>query len=199
MGAALGLAVMLVLVVAVLSMAANSQGGPFQAAPARRAADTGATRSAPGADRAEESSGQAEHPGGSDLRGTSSFPSYKPSRRPLREKPPEAVAAEAPPVEPQPAEPEPVPALASEAKPLGSEAIARVMSVVDERQLGPVTKSRLTLRVEPQGSDPFEVVARVAFLSPEERSRVKVGSTVPVRYDPEDHRRVVVQVGKDKP
>lgn len=68
------------------------------------------------------------------------------------------------------------------------------MSLVDERQLGPVTKSRLTLRVEPDGADPFEVVARVAFSSPEARSRVKVGSVVPVRYDAEDHRRVVVEV-----
>ena len=66
------------------------------------------------------------------------------------------------------------------------------MSVVDERTLGPVTRSRLTLRVEPAQGDAFEVTTRVAFPTPEERAKVKVGALIPVRYDSEDHRRVVV-------
>jgi hypothetical protein len=63
---------------------------------------------------------------------------------------------------------------------------------VDERTLGPVTRSRLTLRVEPAQGEAFEVTTRVAFPTPEERAKVKVGGTIPVRYDSEDHRRVVV-------
>lgn len=201
MGAALGLAVMLVLVVGVLSMAVNSQGGPFQVAPSRGGSDR-APRPAPEEQRPQEpSSGQSGHPGGSGLPGASRSEPYKPSRRPLREKPPQGndddEGAPAVPVPPA-REPEPEAGPVALAKPLGSQAIARVMSVVDERQIGPVTKSRLTLRVEPAGSDPFEVVARVAFSSPEERARIKVGSTVPVRYDAFDHRRVVVEVDKDK-
>ena len=44
----------------------------------------------------------------------------------------------------------------------------------------------------PTEGDPFEVTTRVAFPTPEERARVKVGGTIPVRYDSYDHRRVVV-------
>lgn len=69
------------------------------------------------------------------------------------------------------------------------------MAVVDERTLGPVTRSRLTLRVRPDNGDPFEATARVAFPTPQERARVKVGGTVPVRYDSSDHRRLVVDMG----
>ena len=39
-------------------------------------------------------------------------------------------------------------------KPLNSQAQALVISVVDERTLGPVTRSRLTLRVEPPEATP---------------------------------------------
>jgi hypothetical protein len=87
--------------------------------------------------------------------------------------------------------------LFGEIKPLNGEASAVVMSVVDERTLGPVTRSRLTLRVQPEVGDSFEVTTRVAFPTPEHRARVKVGASIPVRYDPEDHRRVVVDVDKD--
>jgi hypothetical protein len=69
-----------------------------------------------------------------------------------------------------------------------------VVSVVDERTLGPVTRSRLTLRVQPDEGEAFEVTTRVAFPTPEARSRIKVGSTIPVRYDPADHRRVAVEM-----
>ena len=82
-------------------------------------------------------------------------------------------------------------------KPLSSQAHALVISVVDERTLGPVTRSRLTLRVEPLGGEAFEVTTRVAFPTPEERARVKVGATIPVRYDAGDHRRVVVEIDQD--
>lgn len=70
------------------------------------------------------------------------------------------------------------------------------MSVVDERTLGPVTRCRLTLRVQPSEGEAFEVTTRVAFPTPEERAKVKVGATVPVRYDSEDQRRVVVELDK---
>ena len=81
-------------------------------------------------------------------------------------------------------------------KPLNTQAQALVISVVDERTLGPVTRSRLTLRVEPPEGTAFEVTTRVAFPTPEDRARVKVGGTIPVRYDPNDHRRVVVDMDK---
>ncbi len=78
----------------------------------------------------------------------------------------------------------------------GVQAQARVVSVVDERTLGPVTRSRLVLRVEPDGEEaPFEVTIRHAFQTPEARSVVKVGSQVTVRYSPED-RRVVLDPGQ---
>lgn len=76
----------------------------------------------------------------------------------------------------------------------GVPADAQVISVVDERTIGPVTRSRLTLRIEPSGSAPFEVTVRMAFPTPDARSRVKVGEKVPVRYDSDDHSRVVVDL-----
>jgi hypothetical protein len=72
------------------------------------------------------------------------------------------------------------------------------MSVVDERTLGPVTRSRLTLRVDPTEGEAFEVTTRVAFPTPEHRARVKVGALIPVRYDPDDHRRVVVDLDREQ-
>jgi hypothetical protein len=74
------------------------------------------------------------------------------------------------------------------------QAKAVVVSVVDERTVGPVTRSRLALRVQPEEDQAFEVTTRVAFPTPEARARVKVGATIPVRYDPADHRRVVVDM-----
>src|SRR5579862_4392906 len=68
----------------------------------------------------------------------------------------------------------------------GESAEAKVISVVDERTIGPVTRSRLELRIEPDGGAPFEVTVRVAFQTPEARSKVKVGGTIPIRYDRTD-------------
>jgi hypothetical protein len=79
----------------------------------------------------------------------------------------------------------------------GDSADAKVISVVDERTIGPVTRSRLTLRIEPAGVAPFEVTVRVAFQTPASRSQVKVGGTVPVRYDRDDHTRVVIELPQD--
>jgi hypothetical protein len=69
--------------------------------------------------------------------------------------------------------------------------------VVDERTIGPVTRSRLTLQVEPSEGPSFEVTTRVAFSTPEARARVKVGGTVPVRYDKDDPMRIVLDVPAD--
>ena len=71
---------------------------------------------------------------------------------------------------------------------------AKVISVVDERTTGPVTRSRLTLEIEPEGGAAYEVTVRVAFPTPESRSSVRVGGTVPVRYDKDDRTRVVVDL-----
>lgn len=79
----------------------------------------------------------------------------------------------------------------------GVPAQARVISVVDERTIGPVTRSRLSLRVEPSDGSAFEVTLRVAFQTPEARARVKVGGTVPVRYDSDDRTRVVIDLPQD--
>ena len=58
-------------------------------------------------------------------------------------------------------------------KPLNTQAQALVMSVVDERTLAPVTRSRLTLRIQPTDGEAFEVTTRVAFPTPEERAADK--------------------------
>jgi hypothetical protein len=76
----------------------------------------------------------------------------------------------------------------------GSAANARVLSVVDERTIGPVTRSRLNLEITPDDGSRFEVTVRMAFPTPEARAQVRVGSTVPVRYDRSDHSRVVVDL-----
>lgn len=76
----------------------------------------------------------------------------------------------------------------------GEETQAKVISVVDERTIGPVTRSRLTVQIDPGDSDPFEVTTRVAFPTPESRAKVKVGGTVTVHYDKEDRTRVVVDI-----
>jgi hypothetical protein len=79
----------------------------------------------------------------------------------------------------------------------GTRSVAKVVSVVDERTIGPVTRSRLVLRIEPAGREPLEVTVRHAFATPESRSAVKVGSGVPVRYDPDDPRRVVLDLPQE--
>jgi multidrug efflux pump subunit AcrA (membrane-fusion protein) len=79
----------------------------------------------------------------------------------------------------------------------GEETQAKVISVVDERTIGPVTRSRLTVQIEPGDGEPFEVTTRVAFPTPESRAKIKVGGTVKVRYDKDDRTRVVVDIPTD--
>jgi len=76
----------------------------------------------------------------------------------------------------------------------GKPAQAKVVSVVDERVIGPVTRSRLVLSFTPEAGAAQEVTLRFAFPSLESRAAVKVGGSIPVRYDPEDPRRVVVDL-----
>lgn len=97
--------------------------------------------------------------------------------------------------------PDPVEAVAKEPPPKGPEllrtgtaAAAKVMSVVDERVVGPVTRSRLSLAIEGADGKTFEITVRHAFPTLAARSQVKVGGTIPVRYDPDDHGRVVVDL-----
>jgi len=186
MGAALALAIMLVVVVGILSLAVNAQ-GPFQG---------GAPAGGP--------AGRVPRPS------RSSHPGAGPSAAPAPERPPRRQPRDrsernrerqaAPPATPPAQEPErpaEVDMPAGDLKPLNTQAQALVISVVDERTLGPVTRSRLTLRGEPVEGDAFEVTTRVAFPTPEDRARIKVGSTIPVRYDSNDHRRVVVDRDKE--
>jgi len=79
----------------------------------------------------------------------------------------------------------------------GEQADAKVISVVDERTIGPVTRSRLTVAIDPGDGSAFEVTTRVAFPTPEARARVRVGGTVKVRYDKDDRSRVVVDVASN--
>ena len=169
----MALAIMLVVVVGVLSLAVNAQ-GPFQGT---------------GGVGGQARSARTGHPGSTG----SSTP--KAPRRPPRDRserrdrqagtpPPQPASEPSPPVEQDQS--------FGDLRPLNTQAQALVMSVVDERTLGPVTRSRLTLKVQPAEGEPFEVTTRVAFPTPEERARVKVGRTIPVRYDSYDHRRVVV-------
>jgi len=185
MGAAVALAIMLVVVVGVLSLAVNAQ-GPVQGG--------GLGGPSPRAGRG------VGHPG------TTAPTVPRPPRRPQRDRPerapvpPDAGSSKGPvkgsskgPVK-GPGEPADPDQLFGDLKPLNTPARALVVSVVDERTLGPVTRSRLTLKVQPPAGDPFEVTTRVAFPTPEDRARVKVGATIPVRYDSNDHRRVVVDM-----
>lgn len=121
-------------------------------------------------------------------------------RRPLRNRernrPVDPTAADGPPrvVPETPPEPE---FKGPDLLRTGASAQARVISVVDERTLGPVTRSRLVLRIEPEGADPVEVSVRHAFPTPESRASVKVGATVPVRYDRDEPRRVVLDLPQE--
>jgi hypothetical protein len=119
------------------------------------------------------------------------------------------------PVRERRAPPPPTPAPESETKAeeprgpellrIGTPASATVLGVVDERTTGSIVRSRLNLRVEPPDGQPFEVTVRHVFASLEARSKVRVGAKVGVRYDPDDHSRVVVApdeaptVGEEKP
>jgi hypothetical protein len=100
-----------------------------------------------------------------------------------------------PPLPPPPADPEPEwkgPELLRS----GAQSDARVVSVVDERTLGPVTRSRLVLALSADGEE-WEVTVRHAFQTPESRARVKVGGPVPVRYNPEDRTKVVLDPDRE--
>jgi hypothetical protein len=79
----------------------------------------------------------------------------------------------------------------------GIAADAKVISVVDERTIGQVTRSRLTLEIDPGDRPPVEVTTRVAFPTAAARARVRVGGTVPVRYDKDDPTRIVVDLPTD--
>lgn len=118
--------------------------------------------------------------------GTAPRRSPTPPRRPVRER----RAA------PQPPSPKPARATETPKGPellrTGVRASARVISVIDERTLGSITHSRLSLEVKPDGQPSFEVQLRMTFPNPEARSEVRVGRTVPVRFDPDNHRRVVL-------
>jgi hypothetical protein len=69
--------------------------------------------------------------------------------------------------------------------------------VVDERTIGPVTRSRLVVVIEPENGAPLEVTVRHAFPTPDSRASVKVGGTVPVRFDPDEPRRVVIDLPQE--
>jgi hypothetical protein len=115
-------------------------------------------------------------------------PPVAPRRRAERRTPPTPAPPDMPPptVEPELRGPE---LLRS-----GVPADAKVISVVDERTIGPVTRSRLTLQIQPEEGEPFEVTTRFAFPTPAARARVKVGGSVPVRYDKDDRTRIVVDL-----
>jgi hypothetical protein len=172
MAAALALAITLVVVVAVLSLAVNSQG---QLVGGQRAS--------------------SPRTGGSGT-GPAKQPRRPPRERGERSKRDRATAAPSAVPAGGPERPSDPDQAFSDLRPLNKQAPAIVMSVIDERTLGPVTRCRLTLRVQPREGQPFEVTTRVAFPTPEERAKVKVGATVPVRYDSEDHRRVVVEMDR---
>jgi hypothetical protein len=173
---------MLVVVVGILSLAVNAQGPLQGGAPMGSSARPG----------------RSSHPGAAP---PSSPAPDKPPRRPPRERNERSRERQAsPPDAPPVRQPEPVAESdlpLGDLKPLNTQAQALVISVVDERTLGPVTRSRLTLQVELPEGKAFEVTTRVAFPTPEDRARVKVGSTIPVRYDSNDHRRVVVDMDKE--
>ena len=136
-----------------------------------------------------------------NMQGPSSRPSSRLPPRPTRPRP-ERTRTERPwerrPQAPPPAEPPPpIPDVETKGPELfrsGVAVEAKVISVVDERTIGPVTRSRLALQIDPGDGAPFEVTVRWAFPTPEARAKVKVGGTLPVRYDKDDHTRVVVDL-----
>ncbi len=117
----------------------------------------------------------------------------------IRPRKPTPRAAPTPPPEPTPPPTSLVPegSKGPELLRTGVPASAKVVNVVDERVVGPVTRSRLTLRIEPDGADPFEVDLRHAFPSTEARGKVKIGGTVAVRYDKDHPKKVVIDPGAD--
>lgn len=127
----------------------------------------------------------------------------QPQPRPRPEPRPQGPTVRARPRRTPPPRPEPVPppnpvvppdpeAKGPELLRTGVAADAKVVNVVDERILGPVTRSRLTLRFEPEGTDAVEIDLRHTFASPEARAKVKVGGTLAVHYDKERPKKVVI-------
>ncbi|HEX4864121.1 MAG TPA: hypothetical protein VFV02_08620 [Acidimicrobiales bacterium] len=119
-----------------------------------------------------------------------------PPRR-IRERQAQPPAQDVPPPPPDPAEADLLRGVGPEILRSGEEAQAKVVSVVDERTIGPVTRSRITVEIDPGDGQPFEVTTRVAFPTPESRAKVKVGGMVTVHYDKDDRSRVVVDVPAD--
>ena len=173
MTAAIALAVVLVIAVAGASMAMESQ----------RSGQTGARRPARPSRPARPARSEEERP-------------RRPLRNRERKRPTDPTAADAPPpsLSDLPSEPE---FKGPDLLRTGASAQAKVISVVDERTLGPVTRSRLVLRIEPEGGEPVEVSVRHAFPTPESRASVKVGANVPVRYDRDEPRRVVLDLPQE--
>lgn len=173
MTAAIALAIVLAIVVAGASMALESQraaGQPARPRPARPAARPPRTGPAP-----TERSRRTLRPTRERTPAESSVPDYPPPSVPAE--PPESRGPEL---------------LRS-----GKAGQAKVVSVVDERIIGPVTRSRLVLRIQPEGAEPIEVTVRHAFPTPQSRGQVAVGADVPVRYDPSDPHRVVIDLPRE--
>ena len=167
MTAAVALAVVLAIVVAGASMAMESQ----RAAQPNRPRPQRPTRPAPDAPR--------RTPRNRD-RGRTAEPTVVPDYPPPTVAPADLPESKGP-----------------ELLRTGKEAQAKVISVVDERTIGPVTRSRLVLSIEPEEGKTVEVTVRHAFPTPEGRGQVKVGGNVPVRFDPADPNRVVIDLPRE--
>lgn len=170
MTAAIALAVVLVIAVAGASMAMESQ----------RSGQPGARRQPRPPRPARPGRTEGERP-------------RRPLRNRERSRPADPTAADGPPTVVPDLPPDPD-IKGPDLLRTGASAQAKVISVVDERTLGPVTRSRLVLRIEPDGGQAVEVTVRHAFPTPEARAAVKVGATVPVRYDRDEPRRVVLDL-----
>ena len=146
-----------------------------------------------GVSMAMETQRSAQSPAGRAPRPAPPVPTRRPRERPTR-----PSAARPRPRHCDSGHPSPAPGDAESKGPellrSGQAADAKVLSVVDERTIGPVTRSRLNLAISPEDGSTFEVTVRMAFPTPEARSLVKVGGTIPVRYDPDDRTRVVVDL-----
>jgi hypothetical protein len=121
----------------------------------------------------------------------------RPPRPPTPRRPRDRRSSAAPPETPLPPDPTETEPKGPELLRSGVPAEAKVLSVVDERTIGPVTRSRLSLQIQPEEGPPFEVTTRVAFPTPAARASVKVGGTIPVRYDKDDRNRIVVDLPAD--
>ena len=145
-----------------------------------------------GVSMAMETQRSAQSPAGRSPRPAPPVPTRRPRERQRDRRPPDPDPSTAiPDIPPPPGDAE---SKGPELLRSGQAADAKVLSVVDERTIGPVTRSRLNLAISPEDGSTFEVTVRMAFPTPEARSLVKVGTTIPVRYDPDDRTRVVVDL-----